>query len=318
MKRLLYLLLLAYTCSTMISACQKTAEPATNPEVEIYLMHIISIMQANSINRKTIDWNTFTENVMNKAKGARSLYSTETKNAIQLALNQLKDFHSFFIDSQKNYLTGSISCDDETPVMNKIDNNIGYVYVGAFSGSLQAATEYAEAIQQAIRKSDSDDLVGWIVDLRGNKGGNMWPMLCGVGPILGEGTAGYFIDPDNKIQEWGYRNGSTLGMQINNPYVLKKPNPKVAVLIDQATASSGEAVAVAFKNRSDTKFFGRPTCGLSTANQNYDLADGAQLYLTVSTMADRTQKLYGKKVIPDVDDINQARYIQQAMEWLKQ
>jgi len=38
--------------------------------------------------------------------------------------------------------------------------------------------------------ADRDDLIGWIVDLRGNGGGNMWPMLAGVGPVLGEGVVG--------------------------------------------------------------------------------------------------------------------------------
>ncbi|HEY1056102.1 MAG TPA: hypothetical protein VGE24_13240 [Emticicia sp.] len=79
-------------------------------------------------------------------------------------------------------------------------------------------------------------------------------------------------------------------------------------------ASSGEAIAA----RPDTKFFGMSTCGLSTANQNINMPDGAILYLTVSTMADRTKKMYGKKVTPDVEDPNQTRYIQQAIEWLKQ
>ena len=34
---------------------------------------------------------------------------------------------------------------------------------------------------------------GWIVDLRGNFGGNMWPMLLSVEPLIGNGTLGYFV-----------------------------------------------------------------------------------------------------------------------------
>lgn len=57
---------------------------------------------------------------------------------------------------------------------------------------------------------DAPDLVGWIVDLRGNGGGNMWPMIAGVGPVLGEGTAGAFVDPDDNVTLWGYANGASI------------------------------------------------------------------------------------------------------------
>ena len=53
-----------------------------------------------------------------------------------------------------------------------------------------AATDYAKTLQDSIRARDRVGLIGWIVDLRGNSGGNMWPMLAGVGPVLGEGVAG--------------------------------------------------------------------------------------------------------------------------------
>ena len=52
-----------------------------------------------------------------------------------------------------------------------------------------------QQIQDQIKIMDHPYNIGWIVDLRGNGGGNMWPMLAGIGPILGEGIAGYFIDP---------------------------------------------------------------------------------------------------------------------------
>jgi C-terminal processing protease CtpA/Prc len=79
--------------------------------------------------------------------------------------------------------------------------------------------------------------------------------------------------------------------------------------IDEASSGSGEAIEVAFKARPDTKFIGMATYGLSTANQSYNMSDGGVLYLTVLTMADRTQKIYGKKNEPDVADVDQQRYI---------
>ena len=39
---------------------------------------------------------------------------------------------------------------------------------------------------------------------------------------------------------------------------------------------------------------------MSTANRAFPLSDGAVIYLTVSTMADRTREMYGGVIEPDV------------------
>jgi len=38
----------------------------------------------------------------------------------------------------------------------------------------------------------------------------MWPMLVGVGPILGEGVAGNFVDANNNSQAWRYEKGESI------------------------------------------------------------------------------------------------------------
>ncbi len=310
---LLLLLILVVGCKT------PSPEPVTNPGVESYLKNLISIMQANSINRKIIDWEKFTSNVLKKAAGAQTIDDEKITAAIVQALTDLQDSHSFFINNKGVYLLGLNrgDCTNNTPIVPILDKEIGYIKISSFGGSGLEANSFASTIQNTIQKTDNSDIKGWIVDLRGNSGGNMWPMLAGIGPILGEGTAGYFIDPDGDEFVWGYNNGSVIGVRVT-PYSLLKPNPKVAVLTDQATASSGEAIAIAFRSRNNTRSFGLSTCGLSTANQGFSLADGSMLLLTVSNMADRTKKVYGKKVVPDVVENNQQIYLQQAIDWLKQ
>ena len=83
------------------------------------------------------------------------------------------------------------------------------------------------------------------------------------------------------------------------PYELIEPDPPVAVLADQSTASSGEAAFISFKGRPETWSAGVRTFGVSTANRGFTLSDGALLVLTVSTMADRTGRLYGGPVPVD-------------------
>ena len=55
--------------------------------------------------------------------------------------------------------------------------------VGSFGGA--DSVGFAISIENQIRAADAPDLAGWIVDLRGNTGGNMWPMIAGVGSTLG-------------------------------------------------------------------------------------------------------------------------------------
>jgi carboxyl-terminal processing protease len=171
---------------------------------------------------------------------------------------------------------------------------------------------------------------GWVVDLRGNTGGNMWPMIAGVGPIVGEGILGFFVDPDSVVKTWAYQDGGSLldGVVLtlaSSPYELVAPNPPVAVLTDGRTASSGEATTIAFRGRPDSKSFGGPTWGVSTANRGFTLSDGAMLILTVSTMADRTGRLYGAEVVPDqsvqgekTGDPATDQPLAAAMEWLRE
>jgi carboxyl-terminal processing protease len=132
----------------------------------------------------------------------------------------------------------------------------------------------------------------------------------------------YFIFPDGNPSPWSYENGVARESQnelvrIGTPYTLRRANPKVAVLINPVTASSGEAMAISFKGRPNTRSFGAPTCGLSTVNAVMILSDGATLVLTQGTMADRSKNLYGKTVQPDETAYSSVA-VDKAIAWLLQ
>ena len=67
---------------------------------------------------------------------------------------------------------------------------------------------YAADVRRILTDLSAQNPKGWIVDLRGNTGGNMWPMLTGIGPILGDGTVGSFVAADGNIT-WFYQDGKT-------------------------------------------------------------------------------------------------------------
>jgi C-terminal processing protease CtpA/Prc len=101
------------------------------------------------------------------------------------------------------------------------------------------------------------------------------------------------------------------------PYELVHAAPRVAVLTNRSVASSGEAIAVAFRGRPGTRTFGIDTCGLPTANDNFTLSDGATLFLTVALDADRTMTAYDSSLPPDERIDDPSALVERAIAWLR-
>ena len=168
---------------------------------------------------------------------------------------------------------------------------------------------YAADVRRILTDLSAQSPKGWIVDLRGNTGGNMWPMLAGIGPILGDGSVGSFVANDGNVS-WFYQDGKTgtrnpagletVSLTLQEEPVLQTPSvAPVAVLVDNSTASSAEAITIAFHGRPASRSFGSRTAGKSTAVQPFKLDDGAELYLTTAIDADRSGKAYPDGFSPD-------------------
>jgi hypothetical protein len=314
---------LLITCCILfvfLISCNDDNPPAISEQAENFLNEVLETMETNSINKKKIDWNDFRTKVFDKVQGAKTI--EDTYPGIRQALEMLGDNHSSFLKSDGNGIfVGTIQCQTQTVSAPVLAVHIGYVKINSFSGSQSDATNFANNIQSQIKSQDHADIKGWIVDLRSNLGGNMWPMIAGAGPLLGEGIAGYFINADGVESSWSYSDGSSKAdgnmiTKVNEPYELLVPDPKVAVLLDNGIASSGEVMAISFIGRENTKSFGSPTCGLSTANSSYNLSGNCKLILTVADLADRDKKTYGFPINPDQTSNNQT-IIQDAVEWLE-
>ena len=189
------------------------------------------------------------------------------------------------------------------PAGRWLERGIGYLELPAIVGSAEQLQAYATTAQLVIRRLDRRHIDGWVVDLRRNTGGNMWPMLAGVGPIVGTGELGAFFFPTEQLP-WTYHAGQALLgphtlAQVDQPYDLRRPLPPAAVLVSRMTASSGELTALAFASRPGARSFGEPTVGVPTANDATELADGAMVCLTVALGADRTGRAYDGPIVPD-------------------
>jgi carboxyl-terminal processing protease len=334
MRYFRFLLLVLIMAGVLTSCGQTSTSPTLTPtpilssQAKVYLTAALDIMQQHSVNRKKINWTTLRQQAFALAAGSKT--PADTHPAIRKALAELGDQHSSFFEPQDvKQREAAALTPDEAPHGRRLTYGIGYLELPHFQGSEQAAQHYVMLAQDAIRTADQVGTCGWIVDLRKNDGGNVWPMLAGIGPILGEGVAWWSVDPDGVKQARGYVNGQAqdAGSTViasDSPYHLKHPLPSVAVLTDPITASSGEAIVVAFRGRPQTRSFGEPTYGVPTRNDDYTLSDGARLVLTVALDADRTGQTYSSAIAPDQSvpfDLSQIgtpadRVVQAATSWL--
>ena len=302
----------------LLISCDPPAKKIS-PTAEKYLEEVLKILESNSVNRNKINWITFRKNVFKNASQAKSI--EDTYPAVEYAIAALGDKHSYFASAKPQINEN----EKEPPIYEEITvpKDIGYIHIPWFIGDEKQIITYQNNIQQKIKRLDKPTLKGWIVDLRGNFGGNMWPMLAGVGPLLNGDTIGYFVDPDEKLSVWRYTKGKAMNegsirTEVKDYYELKKKNPVIAVLTDSITASSGEAVAVAFKKRISTKSFGGSTRGVSSGNEPFYLSDGSHILLTTTIFADRKLTKYGSAIEPDIKISNNVELINQAINWIYQ
>jgi len=272
---------------------------------EVFLDDALDVMEFNSVRKYEIDWPSFRAEAKADAMGAQN--PADTWPAVVAALERIGDNHSFFVSATELSGTSSTSTTPASdPMSELVAPGVGYVDVPAFSGGGPAGDSLAGAYHRLIEAVDTmAQGCRWVVDLRGNTGGNMWPMVAGVGPILGSDTVGFFVDPDSVSTAWVYDEGragidASVIARADDWYELGMPEPWVAVLTDSLTASSGEAVAVAFRERPGARSFGEATWGVSTGNAAFPLNDGSVIFLTVATMVDREGTVYGGALVPDI------------------
>jgi carboxyl-terminal processing protease len=272
-----------------------TPDAPIAPKAKEVVDEAVKIARTNSLHRNEIAWPEVERNVRVLASGAE--VSADTYPAIRYLLSALNDSHSFLMPPTQTtaFRTGGAS--NPLPEIRVGPDGVGVVIMGGYSGGDQAAMKkYAEGVHGSLLGSHAGATCGWVLDLRPNTGGNMWPMLAGLKPFLGNEPLGTFESPEGSSPPW--KAGQAVG--VEPPKTLEGlERAWVAVITGPRTASSGEAVTIAFKGRPRTRSFGLPTNGLSTANQNFALPDGAMILLTTAIEVDRTGKRYGGKVDPD-------------------
>jgi len=273
-----------------------------------YITTVCDTITKNSLVRDSLDIVSLKETALEIAGPAKK-YS-DCFLAINFLLESLRpygDHHSFFMSAEevKNWESEGSQVSKITFPSYKVFDSCGYILVPPFhGGNPKQMIAYADSMQLAIDKLYNSKIKGWIIDLRQNTGGNMEPMIAGLGPLFIGEKLGSLVDVNGISDSWYYSNGKYFGdgyngWTVSNPYKLPIHLP-IAVLTSNQTGSSGEIVVVSFIGNSKTKSFGLPTWGLTTGNGSFELKDGSQIFLASTIMADRNNKQYTTSIIPDI------------------
>lgn len=314
MKKTVYFLFLFLL---FVTSCKNQQLQNGSTESENYIEEVVSLLKKHSVYKNTIDWDVFRNDVYRFAKNANTV--PETYPAIAYAITKLGDNHSYFVsvsDSRNE------EAEKPLPVLENetVPSDIGYIRLPFCIGSDKETERYIDSITEKIASQNTKNTKGWIVDLRDNFGGNMWPMLVAIGPLLSEGGQGYFFDAEDQATQWQYRNGKAyadakvLAENKKTITLIQRP-AKIAVLTNAQTASSGEAMTVVFKGNANTKSFGEKTYGVSTGCESFTLSDGSRINLATSVFVDRNKQKYGSRITPDIE-CSSSEALEKAIQWI--
>jgi carboxyl-terminal processing protease len=272
-----------------------------------YLQQALTIIQQNALHAEKVNWPQVTQQAFKMTEGAST--PAAIYPVIRYVLEQLNDRHSWLKEPVERAVTSNSHQVKEAkrPSGRLIANHVAYIVVPGFGGTNREAQEYAQRLSGLVLRLQRKNPVGWVIDLRQNTGGSMWPMLAGLSTLFDQEILGGIDFNNGQTLQWGVRAGeSFLGNETQLKAILPKAEsplknkPFIAILMGPDTASSGEAIIISFKNQPNTKFFGEPTYGVSTNNSAYPLPDGAILYLTNGVFFDRTGQRNGGKIEPDI------------------
>lgn len=196
------------------------------------------------------------------------------------------------------------------PIGQALPGGIGYLVAPGLTVPGEE-TRYADDMHTIIDAQRDAATCGWVLDLRDNPGGNMYPMLGGLTPLLQPGALVGFRDAAGGTVQVDLRDDGVIvydgqPMTWLSPW-FARPDPAlaaqpVAIIVDDQTAGSAEDVAVAFRDQPGTRVFGERTYGLTTSPWVMWLYDGAFMAFTEAWVTGPLGATYPDGLQPDVTE----------------
>lgn len=160
---------------------------------------------------------------------------------------------------------------------------IGYVRITTFN------EHTPEQFKDAMNKGISNDIHGFIIDLRNNGGGTLNSVVSMLDMVLGSG-------PIVRIQ---YKNGEET-VYKSDMYKMTSRMP-IIILVNGNTASAAELFTATLRDYGRAIILGETTYGKGTVQSIIQLRDGSGLRISTSLYAPAySDNFEGKGIIPDV------------------
>lgn len=189
-----------------LAALVCSAPAAAQSEPAPILEEALATTRAMAFRSNQLDWPALEARVRDAAEDARDI--VDLLGAFEVLVEGLGDGHSFVnataadrAEFRARYGREFDALRFQKPVTSSFrsrrepearaialrgNTKVQLVTVPMKQGGGAAATQYANALFAQVA-AGADKSCGDIVDLRGNQGGNIWPMVAGLMALLGEG-----------------------------------------------------------------------------------------------------------------------------------
>lgn len=301
-------LAVAATLALGLSGCSASPEPTPSPTVTVSPAALVEeaarILEENGLYSGG-DWSAQRDALI--AAGAAAETLEEAHELIAAATSDAGGRHSRFLTAEEREASYAEAPSDP-PAVEATQGRTVMITVSAIGHDGQLAEEYARADVEGLVALADAETCGFVVDLRGNWGGNAFPMLGAVSPLFDTNDVAGFVDRDgthgaitvtteSATSADGYELRFDAEVDVDTSVFAGKP---IAVLQDFYTASAAEMVLTAFTGQSNVMTFGEKSNGLATGVDGFMLADGSEILLTTSRYTDRTGAVMPEPIQPDV------------------
>jgi carboxyl-terminal processing protease len=330
MKQLTIFYLFAFLLVTEASAQSK--------EVKFLIDTTIALMKNNSVNRNKVDWKTIEANVYPQITAKENAY--QLGPVYRYLFKSVNDFHGAFYCWDSTYKWQRDESKSSDSIMNEwkkgvfiqtqiLDKNIGYLRVPyiSFDADRSKLDKKSQSLNDSLCSLLDENVKGIVLDLRLNGGGAMYPMMLGLEQLLQYGKVGSFENKDHQswiLKDDGFYLDTMLLTAITPKCKVLNKDLPVAILIGNGTGSSGEFLAISFKNRKKTVFIGTETAGYITTTRGFKINDAVTLLIAVGYGKDRTGQIYENALQPDMhssdpdsfNDIKKDGKVLAAAKWI--
>ena len=225
-RNIFLLTLLLSFCATLKSQSDSAA---------LALESVIEWAKENSLYSAETNWILLEEEMRSRAESAGSI--SELQSAFSALINGLRDHHGRVV-YQYRPIAHFINWDeerstDDRPRDRELGRAIGWAEYPFEHEMLDDKTGYlrvvgvapdadiqmvAESIRAAVEELGRKGAEHWVLDLRYNGGGNIYPMMAGLAPLFGDGLVGQAVDAEGEVlAKWFFEGGQYFreGYQAN-------------------------------------------------------------------------------------------------------